>query len=304
MKMKTLWRFLLLLLITIYSCSPKKEKGELVYFSGRIANAQTDSIYLLLNNREKAFALDFDGNFSDTIQLVDEGYKTLSIEREEFTIYLIPGDSLILNTDLKHLENNFKFSGIGKNRNNYLVDKSFKTDKFLTDHTELFKLAPPDFKNQIINFHQKVFEDLEKLEVNSSFIKTEKTNLNYDFINLLYMYKDSYTYYNPASQQLPVNFLTELDEIDLDNDEDYRTYQSYRNIVLTNLQEKLYQGLSADALLENIKSQSIKNGFINSLIYELDPKDPNSNGIYQAIQKHCNYQPWLDEAAKRMKKFG
>jgi hypothetical protein len=66
--------------------------------------------------------------------------------------------------------------------------------------------------------------------------------------------------------------LTELDEIDLDNDEDYRTYQSYRNIVLTNLQEKLYQGLSADALLENIKSQSIKNGFINSLIYELDPK--------------------------------
>jgi len=98
--------------------------------------------------------------------------------------------------------------------------------------------------------------------------------------------------------------LTELDEIDLDNDEDYRTYQSYRNIVLTNLQEKLYQGLSADALLENIKSQSIKNGFINSLIYELDPKDPNSNGIYQAIQKHCNYQPWLDEAAKRMKKFG
>ena len=257
-----------------------------------------------MNNREKAFALDFDGNFSDTVQLVDEGYKTLSIEREEFTIYLIPGDSLILNTDLKHLENNFKFSGIGKNRNNYLVDKSFKTDKFLTDHTELFKLAPPDFKNQIKSFHQKVFEDLEKLEVNSSFIKTEKTNLNYDFINLLYMYKDSYTYYNPASQQLPVNFLTELDEIDLDNDEDYRTYQSYRNIVLTNLQEKLYQGLSADTLLENIKSQSIKNGFINSLIYELDPKDPNSNGIYQAIQKHCNYQPWLDEAAKRMKKFG
>ena len=64
MKMKTLWRFLPLILITIYSCSPKKEKGELVYFSGRIANAQTDSIYLLLNNREKAFALDFDGNFS------------------------------------------------------------------------------------------------------------------------------------------------------------------------------------------------------------------------------------------------
>ncbi|WP_413533790.1 hypothetical protein [Empedobacter brevis] len=298
-----LWRFLLLLLI-VYSCSPKNEKNDIIYFSGRIANAQTDSIYLLLNNREKAFALDFDGNFSDTLLLVDEGYKTLSIEREEFTIYLVPGDSLILNADLKQLENNFKFAGKGKNRNNYLIEKSFKTDKFLTDNTELFKLAPTDFKNQIKQFHQKVFEHLEKLEVNTSFIKTEETNLDYDFINLLYMYKDSYNYYNPASQQLPDNFLTELDEIDLDNDEDYRTYQSYRNIVLTNLQEKLYQGFSPDYLLENIKSPSIKNGFLNSLIYELDPKDPNSQTIYQAIQKHCKYQPWLDVADKRMKKNG
>lgn len=303
MKMKMLWRFFLLLLITVYSCSPQKENGEMIHFSGRIANAQTDSIYLLLNNREKAFALDYDGNFSDTLQLVDEGYKTLSIDREEFTIYLVPGDSLILDADLNQIENHFKFSGKGKNRNNYLIEKSFKTDKFLTDNIELFQLTPPDFKNQIKNFHQKVFEDLEKLKVNSSFIRTEKTNLNYDFINLLYMYKDSYTYYNPVSEQLPVNFLSELEKIDLDNDEDYKTYQSYRNIVLTSLQEKLYQGFSADSLLENIKSPSIKKGFINSLIYELDPNDPNSEAIYQAIKKHCNYQPWLDEASKRMKKI-
>ncbi|MDM1073293.1 hypothetical protein HX001_12450 [Empedobacter brevis] len=302
MKMKTLWGLLPLILMVSYNCSPKERKGEIIYFSGRIANAQTDSIYLLLNNREKAFALDFDGNFSDTLQLVDEGYKTLSIEREEFTIYLVPGDSLVLNTDLTQLESNFKFSGKGKNRNNYLVEKSFKTDHFLTENTELFKLPPSDFKNRIKRFHLKVFEELEKLEVNSSFIKTEKNNLNYDFINLLYTYKDSYTYYNPASQQLPVNFLTELDKIDLDNEDAYRTYQSYRSIVLTNLQEKLYQGFSADALLQEIESQSIKNGFIHSLIYELDSKDPNSLAIYQAIQKHCKHQPWLDEAEKRMKK--
>ena len=284
----------------MYSCSPNSKKGEIIYFGGRIANAQTDSIYLLLNNREKAFALDFDGNFSDTVQLQDEGYKKLSIDREEFTIYLVPGDSLVLNADLNKIESQFKFSGKGDNRNNYLIEKSFKTDQFLTNNTELFQLAPPDFREKVKSFHEIVFNNLKKLDVNPSFIKTEEQNLNYDFINLLYLYKDTYAYYNPASQQLPVDFLKELDKIDMDNDDDYKTYQSYRSIVLTNLQEKLYQGFSADSLLDEIKSKAIKNGFINALIYELNPKDQNSTAIYQAIQKHCDYQPWLDEAKKRM----
>ena len=80
MKTNKWWRFLPLILITIYSCSPKKEKGELVYFSGRIANAQTDSIYLLLNNREKAFALDFDGNFNMMIEMMAKKPLTSFIE--------------------------------------------------------------------------------------------------------------------------------------------------------------------------------------------------------------------------------
>ena len=301
MKMKKCWSFFLLILITIYSCSPKSDQENIVFFGGRTANAQTDSIYILLNNREKAFALDFDGNFSDTLRLSTEGYKMLSIDREEFTLYLIPGDSLNLNADLNQLETHFKFSGKGAEQNNYLVQKSFKTDQFLTNNTQLFQLSPPDFRNELINFHQLVFQSLEKMNLGSTFIKTEKQNLNYDFINLLYMYKDSYAYYNPASQQLPVEFLKELNEIDLDNEADFTTFFSYRNIVLTHLQEKLYQGFSAESLLQNIKSPSIKNGFLNTLIYELDPKDPNSQVIYETIKKHCRYQPWLDEAAKRMK---
>lgn len=297
------WKCILpLFLVVIFSCSPNQKKGEVIYFSGRIANAQTDSIYLLLNNREKGFALDFDGNFSDTIQLVDEGYKKLSIDREEFIMYLIPGDSLILDTDLNQIESHFKFSGKGENKNNYLVDKTFKTDQFLTENQAIFKLAPQDFRNKIKAFHQLVYQNLEKSDIKASFVKKEEKNLNYDFINLLYTYKDSYAYYNPAAEQLPVNFLTELDEIDLDNEDDYKTYQSYRNIVLTHLQELFYQGFSADALLQKIKSPSIKKGFLNMLIYELNPNDPNSFAIYETIKKHCDYKPWLDEADKRMKK--
>lgn len=293
--------FLPLLLILVYSCTPSNKKEQVIYFGGRVANAESDSIYLLLNNREKAFALDFDGNFSDTIQLQDEGYKKISIDREEFTLYLVPGDSLILDTDLNQIESRFSFTGRGSNRNNYLIGKSFKTDAFLSHNNELFRLPPTEFKNQIKDFNDKLFKSLDKIDVSSAFVSKEEKNLNYDYINFLYTYKDSYNYYNPTLEQLPVNFLTELEKMNLDNDEDYITYQSYRGIVLTDLQEKLYQGFSADALLQKIKSTAIKNGFLSSLVYELDPKDPNSDAIYSAIKKHCTYQPWLDEAKTRMK---
>jgi hypothetical protein len=299
--MKIYLGFLLLLFISIYSCSPNNKKEQVIYFGGRVAHAESDSIYLLLNNREKAFALDFDGNFSDTIQIQDEGYKKLSIDREEFTLYLVPGDSLILDTDLNQIETRFTFTGKGSNRNNYLISKSFKTDAFLSHNSELFRLSPTEFRNQIKTFNDALLKSLDKIDVSSAFVNKEEKNLNYDYINFLYTYKDSFNYYNPTLEQLPINFLTELEQMDLDNDEDYRTYQSYRGIVLTDLQEKLYQGYSADALLQKIKSTSIKNGFLSSLIYELDPKDPNSEVVYKAIKKHCTYQPWLDEAEKRMK---
>lgn len=298
--MTSYWKYFLLVLLVNYSCTTKQKDQSVLYFSGRIANAETDSIYLLLNNREKAFALDFDGNFSDTVNIYDEGYKTLSIDRDEYPIYLVPDDSLVLNVDLNKIDTHFSFTGKGYKRNNYLIRKDFETDEFLADNTELFQLDPQKFRVKITAFHKKLIQELQKSDINPKFISKEKKNLNYDYINLLYNYKDSYAYFHPESEQLPINFLTELDSIDLDNDEDFRMYQSYRGLVLTNLQEKLYEGFSAEALLDNIKSPSIKNGFLNALIYELDAKDPNSKAIYEAIIKHCTYQPWLDEAKQRM----
>lgn len=279
-------------------CKTTKDE-KFVQWNGRIANAQNDSVYLLLNNREKAFALDFDGNFQDTMQLVQEGYKTFSVEREEFTVYLIPGDSLILNLDLAEIENNFSFSGKGKNRNNYLIQKQFKTDRFLNDSDRIFHLAPEDFRKACANLHRDFMNDLKQRDIDPSFITIEEKNLQFDMVNLLYIYKDSYAYFNPDKPQLPVDFLKEVLDIDMDNEDHFSTFTSYRSIVLAALQEKLYQGFSADVLLQTIKSPSIKKAFLQTLVYELNPKDVNSEAIYQAILKHTQSPSLLKEAKKR-----
>lgn len=295
--MKKLFYLSGLLLFT--ACNTPKD-GSVVHWNGRIVNANSDSIYLLLNNREKAFALDFDGNFQDSMQLVQEGYKIFSVEREEFTVYLIPGDSLTINLDLAAIEHRFSFDGKGKFRNNYLIQKQFKTDRFLSESERLFQLNSQDFRKACLVLITDFKNDLKQGSIDPSFVEIENRNLSFDLINLLYMYKDSYAYFNPNQPQLAVDVFKEIQTIDIDNESDFQTFTSYRSIVLSALQEKLYQGYSADVLLQMIKSPSIKKAFIQTLIYELDPKDVNSEAIYQAILKHCKSPSLLSEAKKRI----
>ena len=292
MKMK-FWTIILPILLCFFSCDNKKENNAVV-FSGHIKNTRLDSVYIILNEREKGFALDFDGNFSDTIQLNNEGYKTLSIDREEYTLYLVPGDSLNFNADLKKLEDTYYFKGKGSERNNYL----FQKDKLITSwlaNNELFKLDSDHYIQNIQDFSSTLRKLMMESYVDKPFENIEARNLYFDEFNLLYTYRDSYAYFNPTKTQLPIDFL-DFKRFDLDNDKDFKQFKSYRSIVTYFLDEKLNSGESPVEILKNIKSESIKYSFIRTLIDTLDPADEFSHISYQAIQSYCEYQPWLKEA--------
>lgn len=292
MKMK-FWIIILPLVLSLFACN-SKEKNNVVVFSGQIKNTSLDSVYVILNEREKGFALDFDGNFSDTIQLNDEGYKTFSIDREEYSLYLIPGDSLFFKTDLRKLEETFHFKGIGAERNNYLFEKDKLINEWFANES-LFRLDADQYIQNIEDFTANLRKVMVDYHVDKSFEKIEARNLYFDEFNLLYTYRDSYAYFNPTKTQLPIDFL-DFKRFDLDNDNDFKQFKSYRGIVTYFLDEKLNRGESPIDILKNIKSESIKYSFIRALIDDLDPSDEFSAITYQAIQKFCDHQPWLKEA--------
>lgn len=296
MKMK-FWTIVLPIVLCLFSCSSKKE-NNVVVFSGHIKNTRLDSVFIILNEREKGFALDFDGNFSDTIQLNNEGYKVLSIDREEYPVYLAPGDSLFFNTDLKKLEETYYFKGKGAERNNYLFEKDKLINAWLANES-LFKLNSDQYIQNMEDFSATLRKAMVGFNIDKSFEKIESRNLYFDEFNLLYTYRDTYAYFNPTEIQLPIDFL-DFKRFNLDNEEDFNQFRSYRSIVTYFLDEKLNNGESPIDILKNIKSESIKYSFIRTLIDNLDPTDEFSPVAYQAIQSFCEYQPWLKEAKSIM----
>ena len=291
------WGFVLPI-IFLFSCQSEKKESNFVTFSGHIKNAKIDSVFVILNEREKGFALDFDGNFSDTVQLNDEGYKTFAIDRNEFSLYLMPGDSLFFAADLDNFDDTYFFKGKGADRNNYLYEKDTLLNSWFSNE-KLYKLEPQEYLDNIKDLSVVLKKSLKDKGLESSFMKIEQKNIFFDEFNLLYSYRDSYAYFNPSKPQLPINFL-DFSKFNLDNQSDYNQFKSYRNIVLYYFDEQLNRGFSPVDLIKNLKSENIKNDFIRILIDNLDPTDTNSKVYYEAIQSFCTYKPWLDEANKIM----
>lgn len=293
------WRIILPILI-LFSCSEEKKENNYVIFSGHLKNADFDSVYVILNEREKGFALDFDGNFSDTVQLNDEGYKTFALDREEFTLYLIPGDSLFVNADLKNFDRTFYFKGKGADRNNYLFEKDTLVTNWMANES-LFKIDPDAYRTNMNDFSLMLRNLMQEKDLEKSFQKIEQRNIYFDEFNLLYTYRDSYSYLNPTKPQLPVDFINFL-RFDLNNSEDYKQFKSYRNIVKYYFDEQLNSGISPDDLFNSIKNEDLQYAFIRSLIDSLNPKEDYAQIYFQTIQKYCKHKPWLKEAKEKMTK--
>ncbi|WP_322971381.1 hypothetical protein [Faecalibacter sp. LW9] len=296
MKMK-FWGIILPILI-LFSCGEKKKETQFITFSGQIKNATFDSVYLILNEREKGFALDFDGNFSDTVQLNQEGYKTLALDREEFPMYLIPGDSIAMTVDLQKFDQTFYYKGKGADRNLFLYEKEVMLNDWMANE-HLFRLDPDQYLDNINDFTNQLRQILKSKGLEKSFETIEQRNIYFNEFQLLYAYRDSYAYFNPTKPQLPVDFI-DFKRFNLDNEEDYKQFTSYRNIVIYYFDEQLNRGTDPELILGQIQSKTIRFGFIRLLLDNLDPNDPVSKTYYEAILKHCDFKPWRDEAQKIM----
>jgi hypothetical protein len=296
MKMK-FWGIILPILI-LFSCGEKKKETQFITFSGKIKNATFDSVYLILNEREKGFALDFDGNFSDTVQLNHEGYKVLALDREEIPMYLIPGDSLFLNVDLQKFEQTFYYNGKGSDRNFFLYEKELMVNHWMSNEA-LFRLNPEEYLQNINDFSNQLRSILKSKGLEKSFETIEQRNIYFNDFQLLYNYRDSYAYFNPTKPQLSVDFI-DFKRFDLDNEDDYNQFTSYRNIVTYYFDEQINRGIDPEVILSQVKSKNIKYGFLRILLENLDPNDPTSKMYYEAFVKHCDYKPWMEEAKKIM----
>lgn len=292
-----------LLLLSFFSCKKGSDQQQIT-FSGHLKNVNIDSIYLTLDNREKAFPLDPDGNFSDTVNISHEGYYRFSDGRNDFPIYLIPGDQIMIEADYLNLENSLKFTGTGAIRNNFLMQKDAKIGEILSDEKEFYNKPAEEFRTNLQQHYHLFLDDLKKIEpqVELTFYEAEKKNLHYQYLLYLYAYIDAYAYFQNKKPQLTPEIEAELKGIDINNEEDYNSIPSYRFLVGYVLDEQLLNE-RLPIVVEKIKSQKIKDQFLKNLIPNIYQNSSESDLTYETIQKNTKDKAILEAAEEAKKKL-
>ncbi len=151
--MKKIIYFLFVSLL-IVSC---KESKDYVTLKGQLSNTENNKLEIVAKNYSKTISLNEDGTFKDTLK-VEKGLYSLTDGKNKAILFLKNGYDLTINSDITDFSN-ASIEGIGKESNNYILNKINSTKSDLYNANSYFLLDRKAFDTRM--------EELKKL--NSSF---------------------------------------------------------------------------------------------------------------------------------------
>lgn len=288
----------------IFSC--KKEENEYITISGKIENAQTDSIFVLNDDVRKAIPV-VNGEFSDTLKLTENGYFTFRSGNERTDIYLTPGDSLYISTDMEAFDEKLKYGGTSEKENNYLAQKQLKTEEIYLDPQTFFSASPADFKTKLNGFKDGMMQDLEKARLNSDFAELEKKNITYFYHTLVAQYPMAFKYFNQTEAVLPDGFSEDADKLSLENESDFNSVPAYKQYVFYKISNKIGDAKTAEEtekVISGIQSPKIKDAVMKEfLLYYVGSGGADAERYNNFIQKNATDEKVKKESADAFAKI-
>jgi len=270
--MKKIW--LLVAAIAIVSC---KNEAPIDYalISGKITNTTINeaAIYGVIDRdfREK-LTLAEDGSFKDTLRA---GSYLFIQGRNRAPLYVNAGDNITINFDANDFKNTLTFSGKGSAVNVYLIAKGSKEKELMGSGTGVYTKEEADYKSvfsEIKAAQEKLLS--EASDISNNYKAKEKRSINYAYLEKLSKYQLYHAYYAKKKGFEPSKeFLSELETLTYDNEEDFNFSTSYKSLVSNHYQEKageLAKTASIDRGLAMLKvGKTITNTTIkNNLLYE------------------------------------
>jgi len=270
---KTILNFVLLL--SLMACTTEKTV-EYSLLSGKINNIDTKEIILTKVNQssKKKIAIDQNGFFLDTIK-TSAGSYLLTLGKNKINIYLNKGSEVNITADSKDFNNSLNISGKGSGTTKYLLLKK-EAIKIRTDKKSFYSLEEIDFKNTAKNLNSQLNKALDTIEgIDATFKALEKKEINYSYLLDLSEYtKGLHSYWAKKNNYTPSNgFLDEVKTLDVTNEKDFKTSNTYKQLVVAHylnkakdLSKKDSISLSLARMKVNaiIPNQTIKNELIFS----------------------------------------
>ena len=225
--------FLCIISLILFSCKNKEVGTPLfTYVGGEIVNPKED--YVILYKDEQfldSLKLDANNFFIYKSKNIEEGIYSFS-HKEYQVFYLKPSDSLMFRVNTLDFDESLYFTGIGAERNNFLMEMFLHNEEEIELMPKLYKLAPVNFEQKLDslrNIRLLVYKEFAlKNKPDDKFKEIAKASINYDYYSKKEIYinanerkKESDSYF-----EIPDNFYSHRDSIDFGS-KSLRSYFPY-----------------------------------------------------------------------------
>lgn len=283
--------------LAIVSCKKEEVKSvDYALFSGKITNKNSDSVFIKGKDFSQAIPVKEDGTFSDTLKITN-GKFVVKIGTETSDFRLNQGDNLNLTIDTKEFDETIAYTGEGSIVNNYLA-KSYMQEELANakmNPRELFALTPDEFTAKIKTVQTSADSLLTSFNIkNTDFVASAKKNNNFKYLSALKNYPRYYKMVSGGKEAvLPEGFNKELEGLDLDNASDFDNSDSYKGLVMGDIQSKAVKAIEKDSTLsfamsfinqiKGLKSDNIKQALVANIAGEIKAGNDEAEAIYNEV---------------------
>lgn len=284
---------IILSLVSLLSCNKKEEMTvDYALFSGKIINKQSDKVIVYGQDFKKVLTVKEDGTFSDTLRIPRNGKYNFAISPEQSSFHLEKGDQINLTIDTKKFDESIVYTGKSSDKNNYLATSYLMKETFRDN----YKLPPNEFKSKAKKQLEALNTNLKEVE-NETFKTFAETDNKYSYLSQINEYQGLHSRLNGLDElvELPNDFLNELKNITLDNEENFKNFDGFKNIVMSTIFKQASQIQTEDSskaipfiileLAKEFKSQTIKNELVESISFYLNADSKNIESLYATIME-------------------
>ena len=294
------------------ACGEKAAEGKVDYavLSGKVSSVDAkgeNQKLLLLQNDEvvKEIPVQADGTFRDTIREIGDNHFYYLVENPavQTPLYLANGTNMELT--LNEEVSKTMVSGSQTKQTQYLIERnSFINDRINGADSNLFGQKPQEFKENVKAFFAELDKKLKAYGFDEEFVKNQEKWTNYKFVEYLTIFPTYHRYTSGNEAILPDDFYAERDGIDYDNAEEFRTIDTYRDLV----RSKFYTIINNPNDAENIKkfisevnalkSDNIRADLAKGTLQLISPSSTVNKEIFDFINKNVTDEK-VTEAAKK-----
>lgn len=322
--MKNYLLFLFFLSILNACSSNKEESKKGAWLGGEIINPNSDFVILTKNKSLiDTIYLDENNRFNYYISDVEKGIYNL-VHNEYQILYLEPGDSLLLRLNTIEFDESLAYTGIGSERNNFLISTFLYNEKENQRMRPYYDLPVELFLQKLDSMRNLRQEKLQRFSSKykpcSDFNNLAESNILYDYFSKLEIYP--YAHFgrnNIKLNELPENYYDFRKQIDYNNAKLQSHYSYYRFLLrhFDNLAHSKYnEALNYDSNLlihitEKLKAidslvshDEIKNNLMRSSIrnFVINCKNPDDErealSVYYKLSTDELYKEEISALAK------